>query len=155
MRYLLTTTFCLFTLAAFAGGGAPALNIDKDRVTVSGISSGAAMAHQLHIAYSDLFSGAAILSGGPYYCAENSLITALKRCTSNSDEPLPVDEFAAQIRKGAEAGLLADPANLANDRVYLFHGTEDTTVSALVHTSTAALYAKFIPAEHIRQVNDV
>lgn len=155
MRYLLITTLCLFTLAAFADGTAPALNIDKDRVTVSGISSGAAMAHQLHIAYSDLFSGAAIFSGGPYYCADNSLITALKRCTSNADAPLPVDEFAARIRKDAEAGLLADPANLANDRVYLFHGTQDTTVSALVQNSTAALYAEFIPADQIRQVNDV
>ena len=37
----------------------PALstNIDDNRVTVSGISAGGQMAHQLHIAYSDLFSG--------------------------------------------------------------------------------------------------
>ena len=87
MRYLLLTISWLFTLTALAAETAPAVNIDKTRVTVSGISSGAAMAHQVHIAYSDLFSGAAILSGVPYNCAENSLITALKRCTENKETP--------------------------------------------------------------------
>jgi len=155
MRYLLTSTFLLFTIIAFAEAIVPALDIDEERITVSGISSGAQMAHQMHIAYSDLFSGAAILSGGPYYCAENSMLTALKRCTKNTDEALPVDEFAAQIRKAAEAGTIADPANLADDSVYLFHGTLDTTVSSLVHGAAAELYAEFVPADHIRQVNDV
>jgi poly(3-hydroxybutyrate) depolymerase len=155
MRYFLAITAALFTFTAFAEVTVPALDIDKNRVTVSGISSGAQMAHQLHIAYSDLFSGAAILSGGPYNCAENSIITALKRCTKNTDEPLPVGLFAEQIREGAEVGTLADPANLADDHVYMFHGTLDTTVSAQVHDAAAALYAEFIPADHIRQVNDV
>lgn len=66
MRTLLTTAFWLFAVTAFADGSTPPLNIDKNRITVSGISSGAAMAHQLHIAYSDVFSGAAIFSGVPY-----------------------------------------------------------------------------------------
>ena len=64
MRNLLLT--CLaFSAPLLAAEPAPELNIDPDRVTVSGISSGALMAHQMHIAYSDMFSGAAILSGGP------------------------------------------------------------------------------------------
>jgi hypothetical protein len=155
MRYFLATTVAFFTLTAFAGENVPALDIDKNRVTVSGISAGAVMAHQLHIAYSDLFSGAAIISGGPYNCADNSLITAMKRCMMNTDQALPVDEFSAQIRRGAEAGNLADPANLENDRVFLFHGTMDNKISAQVHNATATLYAEFIPADNIRQVNNV
>ena len=74
MKVLLLSLFLVPTIAQ-AG---ESLNIDPDRVTVSGISSGAHMATQLHIAYSDLFSGAAILSGGPYNCAGNSLMTAMQ-----------------------------------------------------------------------------
>jgi len=155
MRYLLATTVLLLSACTSEDVTQPVLDIDKNRVTVSGISAGAVMAHQLHIAYSDMFSGAAIISGGPYNCAENSLATAMKRCMMNIDQPLPVDQFSAQIRQGAEAGNLADPANLEDDRVYLFHGTLDTKISARVHNATAKLYAEFIPADRILQVNDV
>lgn len=156
MRYLLLTTL-LITGCAVAEDPDPALalNIDKSRVTTSGISAGAYMAHQLHIAYSDLFSGAGIVSGGPYNCADNSLTTAMSRCMGNTDNPLPVADFAAEIRANAEAGKLANPDNLADDRVWLFHGTNDTTISAQVHDATAALYAEFIPSGQIQQVNDV
>lgn len=155
MRTFLMIILSLFALTATADTSTQGLNIDRDRVTVSGISSGAAMAHQLHIAYSDVFSGAAILSGVPYYCAENSLMTALKRCTENSDDALPVDRFAAKIRQDGEAGLLANPANLSDDRVYLFHGSLDTKVSSLVHNATAEVYAGFVVDDHLHQVNDV
>ena len=131
------------------------LNIDKDRVTASGVSAGAHMAHQLHIAYSDQFSGVGIVSGGPYNCADNSMNTALGRCMVNTDNPLPVMEIAAGIREAAAAGELADTTNLADDRVWMFHGTNDTTISAQVHDATAALYAEFIPVDQIKQVNDV
>ena len=155
MHHLLTVFFVLISAAAFANPNVSRLKIDKDRVTVSGISAGAVMAHQLHIAYSDIISGAAIISGGPYNCAENSLVTAMSRCMMNTDKPLPVDQFAAQIRAGAESGNLADPANLVDDRVYLFRGTMDSKISALVHNSTATLYAGFMPDDGIHQVNEV
>ncbi len=155
MRMLLTIAFWLIATSAVANDSTPALNIDKSRITVSGISSGAAMAHQLHIAYSDVFSGAAIFSGVPYDCAENSLMTALKRCTENNTAALPVDQFAGKIRDGFKAGLLADPENLAGDRVFLFHGALDTKVSALVHNATATLYTDYIDAGQIHEVNDV
>jgi poly(3-hydroxybutyrate) depolymerase len=154
MKQLLLAVL-LATATAHAGDSAPVLNIDPNRITVSGISSGAHMAHQLHIAYSDLFSGAALLSGGPFNCAENSMITAMGRCMANTDEALPVAEMAAGIRAAAQQGKLADPELLADDRVWLFHGTRDSTISAEVHDAAAELYAEFIPAEHIRRVNDI
>jgi hypothetical protein len=40
------------------------------KVAVSGISSGAFMAVQLHVAYSSVFKGVGVLAGGPYYCSE-------------------------------------------------------------------------------------
>lgn len=67
MHRLLTIAL-LLTLASASADPAPALRIDRERITVSGLSSGGHMAHQLHVAYSDLFSGAAIIAGGPFGC---------------------------------------------------------------------------------------
>ena len=133
----------------------PALDIDPDRVTVSGISSGAQMATQLHIAYSDLFSGAALLSGGPYNCAANSLMIAMKRCMTSEEAPAAAVDYADGIRAAAEKGLVADPANLADDRVWLFRGTKDSKISGPVHWAAADLYAEFIPEEQILRVDDI
>ena len=151
MRSLILS--CLVFVAPALAGDEPLLDIDPERITVSGISSGAHMATQLHIAYSDIFSGAAILSGGPYNCAGNSLMTALKRCMTNTEDPLPIAEIVSGIRAAAEAGHVADPRNLADDRVWLFRGTRDSKVSALVHFAAADLYAEFVPADQIRRVD--
>ena len=96
---------CLVFIAPAFAGDDPSLDIDPERVTVSGISSGGHMATQLHIAYSDLFSGVAVLSGGPFNCAGNSLVTALKLCTTNTEDPLPIADLASGIRAAAAAKL--------------------------------------------------
>lgn len=147
-------TCLVFAAPAFAGNDS-SLDIDPERVTVSGISSGGHMATQLHIAYSDIFSGAAVLSGGPYNCARNSLMMALKHCTTNTDEPLLIESYASDIRTAAAAGDIADPKNLADDRVWLFRGTGDSKVSGLVHWATADLYAEFVAADQIRRVDNI
>jgi len=130
-------------------------NIDRERITVSGHSAGGQMAQQMHIAWSDLISGAGILAGGPFGCAEGSLATAMARCVSKTDGPLPVADFAARIRAAAKDGKVADPANLADDRVWLFHGAQDTIVAAEVSAAAAALYAEFIPGGQIARVDDI
>lgn len=153
MRSLILT--CLLFVAQAIADSEPSLDIDPERITVSGISAGGHMATQLHIAYSDLFSGAAILSGGPYNCAGNSLMTALQRCMTNTEDPLPVAQIVSDIRAAAALGKVADPRNLADDRVWLFRGTRDSKVSALVHWSAADLYAEFVNPDQIRRVEDI
>jgi poly(3-hydroxybutyrate) depolymerase len=144
-------------LATPPGPSDPALSphVDANRVTVSGISAGGQMAHQLHIAYSDLFSGAGIIAGGPFGCADGSLATAMARCMGTVDGALPVAELAAGIGAAAEEGSIASTENLADDPVWLFHGTLDTTVAAEVSDATGILYAEYVPAGQIRYVNDV
>lgn len=51
----------------------PSLQIDPDKVSVSGISSGAFMANQVHIAHSELIMGAGLVAGGLYGCAAVSI----------------------------------------------------------------------------------
>lgn len=155
MKRLIPVLFLLSTPALAGESSGTDIDIDPGRITVSGISSGAHMATQLHIAYSDVFSGAALLSGGAYNCAGNSLITAMQRCMTNTENLVPVAELAAGIRAAAAEGKVADPANLADDRVWLFRGLGDSKISAPVHWSAADLYAEFVPADHIRRVEDV
>lgn len=129
--------------------------IDADKITVSGISAGAQMAHQLHIAYPDLFTGVGMIAGGPYGCADGSLAVAMKRCMGATDGALPVADMAEAIRKAADDNLNAKTGLLADDPVWLFHGALDTVVAAGVSNAVETLYQEFIPAENIIYINDV
>lgn len=67
--------------SALAAVNLPALKIDKTQTTVSGLSAGGFMAVQLHVAYSATFAkGAGVVAGGPFYCAEGSIVNATGRC---------------------------------------------------------------------------
>ncbi|MDX2417788.1 MAG: PHB depolymerase family esterase [Xanthomonadales bacterium] len=153
MHKLLLTTLFLST-SALSAEPTQALKIDTDRVTVSGISAGGQMAHQLHISYSDIFSGAGIIASGPFGCADGSLATAMARCMGKTDGPMPVAELIDGINDAQEQSLVADTENLADDPVWIFHGTLDTTVAAEVNDATATLYEGFIPDAQIVYVND-
>lgn len=119
----------------------PALDLDPARVSVSGMSSGAYLAHQLHLAFSDRIAGAALLAGGPYGCAEGDLQTALGRCMAPPDGHGPdLPALEARIRSRAADGRLAPVEGLSGDRVLVWHGRLDQTVSAPVSRATADLY---------------
>jgi len=136
-------------------GVVPPFVIDPQRVTVSGLSAGGHMAHQLHIAYSDQFAGAAILAGGPFGCARGSLQTAFEHCVSTTGGELPADGFIQDIRDAAERGDAADPANLADDRVWLFHGALDKAVAEGLSDVLYEEYSAFVPADNIAYVRNV
>ena len=154
MNRLLFAALLTCATGAAADLAAP-LGIDRDRITVSGLSAGGQMAHQLHIAYSDVFSGAGLIAGGPFGCADGSLATAMARCIGKTDGPLPVAELAARIRAAAAEGRVADIENLADDRVWLFHGALDTIVASEVSAAAGAIYAEFVPTGQIVSVSDV
>ena len=56
--------------------------------SISGLSSGAFMTVQLHLAHSASFAGAGIIAGGPFRCAEifrpGDMMTAEDACIENS-----------------------------------------------------------------------
>jgi len=154
-KYVPVLTILLFSTQAWSNDPAAAPKIDTGRITVSGISAGGQMATQLHIAYSDLFSGVGIISSGPFGCAEGTLGTAMSRCMGEAATSIPVADLADSIRNAAKENLVANPENLADDPVWLFHGTLDTTVGADVNDATQALYSNFVPVSQITYVNDV
>ena len=122
---LLLGMACITSQAASLSG----YNVDPDTVTVSGISSGGAMAVQVHVAYSATFKGAAIFAGAAYYCAEGSVINALTRCmNAMASGDIPVSRLASTTVEWARQGLIDDIANLADAKIYLFSGTLDAVV---------------------------
>lgn len=147
-------TGALLAAASASSDPLPAVGIDSDRITVSGISAGGAMANQLHIAYADVFSGAGIIAGVPFGCSDGSLRTAMSRCMGKTDDTLSIPELAAAIRAASDDGRIADTSLLSNDPVWLFHGTLDTVVAGPVSDELHALYLEFIPIEQVVYVDD-
>jgi endonuclease/exonuclease/phosphatase family metal-dependent hydrolase len=124
--------------------------LDPGQVTVSGISSGGFFAHQFHVAYSGLVNGAGVMAGGPYACAEQtpamlafnplaSVIVATGVCTRQGRWALgpmaywlpewpSVDQSIDTTMAEHQSGRIDDPANLADDRAWLFVGAKDEVV---------------------------
>ncbi|MGI9237981.1 MAG: extracellular catalytic domain type 2 short-chain-length polyhydroxyalkanoate depolymerase [Woeseiaceae bacterium] len=132
---------------------APAFNVDMSRVTVSGISAGAYMAGQLHFAHSAIFKGAGIIAGGPYRCASGSMQKGLGPCMKGGDVGL--DELRAYVDEQAASGAIDPFSNIADDHVWVFHGTLDAIISKDVPTAALSFYERFLDAKNIRFVADI
>ncbi len=142
---------------AFAAHAAPLpqLVIDPAQTTVSGLSSGGFMAVQLHVAYSATFAkGAGIVAGGPFYCAEDSIVNATGRCMNHTSS-IPVTSLVNTTNSWAASGALDPVSNLAQSKVYLYSGTADHTVVQAVMNDLLAYYKNFMPAGNIVYRNDV
>jgi poly(3-hydroxybutyrate) depolymerase len=72
--------FSLLT-ATYAAASNEKMNT-QERITVSGISAGAFMASQFHVAFSSRVEGVGILAGGPFYCAMDDVALAEGRCST-------------------------------------------------------------------------
>lgn len=82
------------------------------------------MSAQMHFIYSSEFSGAGIVSGGPFYCNE-SFIPARKMitCTKQPDK-INLDEVSSLIKD-----LNIDSTdNLKDQKVWVYGGLLDTVV---------------------------
>ena len=156
----------LLLLAALAAPASaqerlPSLTIDPEKISVSGISSGAFMANQLHVAHSELIMGAGLVAGGLYGCAavsidsedgtlDGSVSRALDRCMAARPPPDKAEVYRDRAAALAEAGWIDPLDGLAGDKVYLFTGRADETVSHVTVERGADVYAGLgIAAEDI------
>ncbi|PIK41964.1 hypothetical protein BSL78_21177 [Apostichopus japonicus] len=100
---------------------------DANQVSVSGLSSGGFMAVQLHVGFSKTFMGVGVVAGGPYYCAQANLMYALTECMVT---PVGINiDWLIQVTKNTALTLTIDAtSNMAQDKVYLYTGTNDGTV---------------------------
>lgn len=92
---------------------------DPERVFVSGLSAGGAMASALLAAYPDVFSAGSIIAGIPVGCARDT--AGAFSCMSSPPSRSPA-QWAASVRAAAPPGTSDWP------EVSIWHGTADTTV---------------------------
>ncbi|MGF6597971.1 poly(3-hydroxybutyrate) depolymerase [Paraburkholderia sp. GAS448] len=130
-------------------------NVKKGESSVSGLSSGAFMTVQLHLAHSSSFSGVGVVAGGPFRCAESFRGAAVLAADAyvQSAEYICMSPLTAQTgpnaghlaqlaRETAQAGRIDEIANLADDRVYIFTGSRDTVVYSDVVRCTQQFYER-------------
>jgi poly(3-hydroxybutyrate) depolymerase len=152
--------FALSTVAALSGGAGPAeaqaLKSYRAAIgesSVSGISSGGFMAVQFGVAWSSIIKGVGVVAGGPYYCAQAKasdiftdftapIIAAAGPCMSGPLADLkPMTDAVAH--NAAEAAI-DSPDNIKRQKVYLFHGYNDSVVAKAVTDATARFYQAYL-----------
>jgi len=123
-------------------------------VSVSGISSGAAMAVQFHVAHSSIVTGAGIIAGIPYWCANSDIVDALDSCTKHP-ELISVTELIVATNYAYAVGTIDNPALLVNSNVWLYSGTLDSVVNPGVMKKLLTYYQNFIRSSSIVSVWNV
>jgi poly(3-hydroxybutyrate) depolymerase len=145
----------------------PALGLQSDSVTVSGLSSGAYMAGQFEVAYSKSLAGAAVIAGGPYGCSRGSVLTAMLNCSCPADKPFAL-ELAGTFGGGCQTfnpdvymvfseratrgnhGAIDDTSFLKKHRIWLFSGGEDHVVDRKLVNAVKTYYQRMgVPDEQV------
>lgn len=133
----------------------PQLNIDKTQTTVSGLSAGGYMAVQMHVAYSATFKkGAGVVAGGPFYCAQGSVVTATGACMA-SPAGISVSSLVSTTNNWASQGLIDPVVNLQSSKLYLFSGTLDSAVKTGVMDALKTYYNSFVPTANVIYKKDL
>jgi predicted peptidase len=164
---VLIFTIFSFNCAVFADE-APKLagyQADLSQTSVSGLSSGAFMTAQFHVAYSDLLVGAGIIAGGPFYCVgsydtnpNKFLLLATSMCMNPLTNSVGPDgeRLWKKAKKFAQENKIADLKNLKDDKVYIFSGSNDKTVKTIVVDEVEDFYrAAGVPPENIKYNNNI
>ena len=117
MMLLLVGTSALLSAAPPPPAPAlPQLHLDPHSVTISGVSSGAAMTNQLAVAFSASFAGAAAFAGKPWNCEQVSTPGFVRptrhgsnTCNKNVSLVVVDNLVAAAIAVGETVSILLAP----------------------------------------------
>ncbi|WP_416305297.1 polyhydroxybutyrate depolymerase [Neptunicella sp. SCSIO 80796] len=153
MKTLISCLSLLLTASAFATP-LPALKLDVEQITLSGLSSGGYMAGQYHIAHAEHVSGVGIIAAGPYFCAQGSIFTALSQCVNKVEQPISLQKIEQQLNDWRTNNLIAPADALNNDRIWIFHGTLDSKVISNVSDKLVEQYQNWVGRDNVRYIND-
>ena len=132
--------------AAAAAATLPALNLDLEQTSVSGISSGGYMAVQFAVAHSEMITGVGVFAGGPYRCAAGGVAEALGTCMQGTPD---TERALAETERASAAGRIDAVGNLARQRVWLFAGYNDGVVKRPVMDSLYDYFRHYVPPHRI------
>lgn len=131
----------------------PSFDVDLNQCSVSGLSSGAFMSVQLHLAHSSMFAGAGIVAGGPWCCAgsypgpaplagdarvQNALFVCMNPLIPGAGPDAAA--LARQAIDAASHGLIDPVEHLSQDRLYIFTGLADSVVASSTVRATRDFY---------------
>ena len=132
--------------AAPLSWAAPALPAkgDPKQVSISGISSGAAMAVQYAVAHSGTLSGVGAIAGPGWACAQGRVSQALNTCLCTRETPPSTLEQARKLAASGGIDKLASGRPTALSRAFVFHSADDATVRAPSGEASIAFLQGFI-----------
>jgi len=176
----------LFVLLSQSGGfdPLPKLNIDPKSVWIAGCSHAGDFAHQFHVAYSSLVTGACIFAGQPYHCAttyftKDQLVvktnsSSVPNCDGcppfftlvydhckNHPQWVDVGKLPDYPRRhcgqnSIQENCIDDVKHLFDSRVFLFRGTHDRCYLEGAVANVQALYYQLLtnPGKQVKFVRD-
>lgn len=124
--------------------------IDIHQTSVSGVSSGGAMATQMHVAHSSIMRGIGIIAGVAYDCADASLPSIAQRlglvllCMDGS-----FDYAGASIARTDGATAIDATSNLRGQKVWLFSGYNDGLVRRGAMDTVAKYYEHYVSPNNV------
>lgn len=108
------------------------------------------MAQQFHTAFSSEVSGAGIVAGGPFFCAEGKVLNALNKCMKTSLGSPSKKESLLAAKTLEKSGDIDPVKNLRTSKVYILSGTKDETVHRRVVDVTFETYKEWgLPSSNI------
>jgi len=149
MKVVILISFIVFILTQELGS----YNIQPNSTSVSGLSAGAYFATQFQLAFSSSLIGSGSIAGGPYACAELSVIKALTTCMA-SPMLINVRNLVTLARRYESDGRIDSLSNLKNHKNYILHGKSDYTVRNEASQKLREFY-RAIGSENILMKDDI
>lgn len=143
--------------AADPGANATSLksySIDPSGITISGVSSGAYMAVQMQVAYSQTFAGAASIAGGIYWCAQGDSQRAQSECMG-SPQSIKSENQIAKARELEKSGAIDSLANLKTQKIYIYASPKDSIINPVNSDKLREFYGALANTANVEFVNSV
>ncbi|MEK2645952.1 extracellular catalytic domain type 2 short-chain-length polyhydroxyalkanoate depolymerase [Bdellovibrio sp. BCCA] len=116
--------------------------IDRNSISISGVSSGGYMAVQMGVAYSKDIAAVASIAGGIYWCSEGDSQKAQSRCMG---QPQGIDSNVqiAEARKLADEGQIDPLTNITRQKIYVYASPKDSVIHPLNSEKLEEFYKAF------------
>ncbi|CAH1780438.1 unnamed protein product [Owenia fusiformis] len=128
-------------------------NIDRNHISVSGMAAGAAMAVQLHVAFSQTFRGVGTFAGVPYFCAKGNELNAINICMG-APQNISVPELIAEVNNASSSGRIDNLVGMSEDGMFMYHGGEDTVILPDAVDMLQDFYIEFGGSSRVQIITD-
>ncbi|CAL1528372.1 unnamed protein product [Lymnaea stagnalis] len=127
----------------------PVLKVDKTKISTSGISSGAVMAVQYHVAFSSEIMGVGAIAGVPFLCAPSA-------ACMTTPGLLAAVEFQTLTASARLFLNIDSTTNMKHDKIWIFAGTHDTVVNPAAGPLLKNYYSLYVDSpSQIKLVDNI